>query len=58
MCVKWTKELLCLLDNNAEKSKKLKADYPRYYFVKAAKLFVWEFSIFFIMDNGTIWDEV
>ena len=33
------KNCFVLLDNNAEKSKKQKADYPRYYFVKAAKLF-------------------
>ena len=29
-----------LLDNIVEKSKKQKADYPRYHFVKAAKHFV------------------
>ena len=48
-----------LLENNAEKakSKKQKADYPRYHFVKAAKHFVWELFIF-DMDNGTIWDKV
>ena len=48
-----------LLENNAEKakSKKQKADYPRYHFVKAAKHFVWELFIF-VMDNGTICDKV
>ena len=46
-----------LLDNNAEKSKKQKADYPRYHFVKASKHFVWELFIV-VVDNGTIWDKV
>ena len=41
-----------------KKAKSKKQITPATISLKQQNFFVWEFSIFFIMDNGTIWDEV